>query len=98
MGNGCTCTRTYKHGIMSMYTHSLAHAHTFNAALIHSATNTRPQGSHLKDRLSGIITLAKRRLAFSLKDSIVLLFLADGRGGELNGIPSPGGTAKAKQC
>lgn len=99
---------------MSWYTHSLFHTHTLTRSpstqlqTTHSYThankckNTRFGG--LKERLSGIITLAERCLAFGLKDSLVFVFFGGFffdtgmEGVEQNGIPSPRGTAKAEQC
>lgn len=58
----------------STRTHSLDRRRHSRRAQTLTLTNKRVQGLRLKDRPSSIITPALRRLAFGLKDSIVLVF------------------------
>lgn len=97
-----THTQTHADQLLCRGTHT--HYFTFNPVAelkprthLLLLTNARTQGLRLKDRLSGIITPARRRLAFGLKDSIVFFF---GRGMEGGGRakwnPVPQGHSKGR--
>lgn len=82
-------THTYKHtdqllclltlALPSTCTHLIS-VNTAAELKLHAHSVTRTQGLRLKERLGSIITPAQRRLAFGLKDSIVLFFFFFGRG------------------
>lgn len=95
LGNGCTCACTHVPSFILRYTHAITFSTVAKALTTRLFTNanTRTWGVHLKERFddtSSIIT------TFGLKDYV---FFGRGVGwGELNGIPSPRGKAKAEQC
>lgn len=113
LGNWCTCTYTHTHAQINCYVYvvgSFFSTHTH----IHLIRSTQPQSSNhtltlintttqvCVSKKGPVVSLHQHRdawlLAWKTPSSFFFFFGRGTEGGELNGIPSPRGTAKAEQC